>query len=273
MFHTKKYFLVIIIILCICSIHTIAQTDFYYYKGEKIPLKENENKVCLSIPKDKDTLFEIIQANVKVQDKLNDDIFDVLIIDCQYVEMLSSMDCWEKFSNNVLLTPCYNTANDQELYSTPYLNVRLKKESDLPLLESYAKRYGLKIVRQDPLMPLWYILSITDYHEINTLEGSRSVRHDRRRSRDLLRQGQGDPDRPDARQTDHDRRYHLRRDRYRRLRRSARLFLRLCKRRALAGELLLLERHQRLIGTTETRRERIQPPPLFYSDYPKEIIQ
>lgn len=170
MFHTKKYSLVIIIILCICSIHTIAQTDFYYYKGEKIPLKENENKVCLSIPKDKDNLFEIIQANVKVQDKLNDDIFDVLIIDCQDVEKLSSMDCWEKFSNNVLLTPCYNTANDQELYSTPYLNVRLKKESDLPLLESYAKRYGLKIVRQDPLMPLWYILSITDYHEINTLE-------------------------------------------------------------------------------------------------------
>lgn len=37
-----------------CSIFTIAQSDFYYYKGNKIPLTLNGNKVCVSIPKDCD---------------------------------------------------------------------------------------------------------------------------------------------------------------------------------------------------------------------------
>ena len=148
----------------------IGQTDYYYYKGEKIPLIEKKDKVCLSIPKGKDALCEIIKANVKVEDKITDNKFDIFIIECQDVEIISSMDWWEKYSNDVLLTPCYNTVNNKELYSTPYLNVRLKNETDLTLLDSYAKRYGLKIERQDSLMPLWYILSITDYNGLNTLE-------------------------------------------------------------------------------------------------------
>ena len=92
MFHAKKYFLMIMVILCLCPIHMIGQTDYYYYKGEKIPLIEKKDKVCLSIPKGKDALCEIIKANVKVEDKITDNKFDIFIIECQDVEIISSME-------------------------------------------------------------------------------------------------------------------------------------------------------------------------------------
>jgi hypothetical protein len=48
--------------------------------------------------------------------------------------------------------------------------VRLKKEEDFDLLTTYAEKYGLRIVKQDSLMPLWYILAITQNSEKSPLE-------------------------------------------------------------------------------------------------------
>ncbi len=49
----RKYILVLLICVS-CSIHAMAQTDYYYYRGKKIPLTLNESKVGISIPKDCD---------------------------------------------------------------------------------------------------------------------------------------------------------------------------------------------------------------------------
>ena len=136
-----------------CSIHATAQTDYYYYKGNRIPLTINENKVCISVPKDCDDTCGRIRA----------------ITQSDY-EKLTSQDSWEEDSKSVMLTSCYFTENNEEVYATPYLNVKLKKEEDRDLLNSYAEQYKLTIVDFSSLMPLWYVLSITPDSEKSSVQ-------------------------------------------------------------------------------------------------------
>ena len=101
---------------------------------------------------------------------INDEVFGIYVISRSDFEKLTSLDFWEEDSKSVILTSSYFTANNEELYSTPYLTVKLKKEDDKDLLLLYAERYGLKIVRQDSFMPLWYILHVNLETEKSPLE-------------------------------------------------------------------------------------------------------
>ena len=142
-------------------LYLIPQTEFYYYKGTKILLTLIKNKVCVSIPKECDESCERIRDNVKVLHTIADEIFDTFVISLSEYEKLTSLDFWKEGSRSVILTSCYFTENKEEVYASPYLNLRLKKEEDIGLLTSYAEQYKLKIVENDRFMPLWYILSLT----------------------------------------------------------------------------------------------------------------
>ena len=163
--------LLLMLLMCIsCYIHAIAQTDYYYYKGQKIPLILNEDKVVVSIPKDCDKAIERILSSVRAQNMINDEVFGIYVITRSDFEKLTSLDFWEEDSKSVILTSSYFTANNEELYSTPYLTVKLKKEDDKDVLVLYAEQYGLEIVRQDSFMPLWYILHVNLETEKSPLE-------------------------------------------------------------------------------------------------------
>ena len=164
---SRKYLLLLFIS---CSIHAIAQTDYYYYQGNKIPLTLNEKKVVVSIPKDRDKTCESIRTNVKVLTTIIDETFHIIVITRSDFEKLNTLDFWEEGAKLVILTSCYFTENNEEICTTPYLDVRLKKEEDIDLLTTYAEKYGLRIVKQDSLMPLWYILAITQNSEKSPLE-------------------------------------------------------------------------------------------------------
>ena len=168
MIMSRKYLPMLLFIFC--SIHAIAQTDYYYYQGDKIPLTPNEDKVVVSIPKDGDMTSESIRANVEVLTTIIDETFDILVIARSDLEKLTTLDFWEESAKSVILTSCYFTENNEEICTTPYLDVRLKKEEDFDLLITYAEKYGLRIVKQDSLMPLWYILAITQNGEKSPLE-------------------------------------------------------------------------------------------------------
>jgi len=154
-----KYFLMLFYILC--SIHSMGQTAFYYYKGNKVPLIQNESKVCISIPKGNEKLGERILSNVESLQEVLDDAFDIFVVTRQSFDKLSSQDFWEEDSKAVILTSCYFTENNEEVFATPYLSVRLNKEEDVDLLNKYAEEYRLKNCGNSPLMPLWFILSVT----------------------------------------------------------------------------------------------------------------
>lgn len=165
----KKCFMMILFVIS-CSIRAMAQTDYYYYKDKKIPLNQNENKAIVSIPKDSGKTTERILANVKVQNIIKDETFDIFVISRSDFEKLTLKDSWKEDAKSVIITSSYFTENNNEVYSSPYLYVRLKKEQDVDLLASYAERYKLKIVRNSPLMPLWYVLALTQESDINVLE-------------------------------------------------------------------------------------------------------
>ena len=145
---------------------------FYYNKDTKIPLIQNKKKVVVSIPKDCETIGERILANTQVLGTIIDnDFFDIYVITRSDYEKLTSLDFWKEDSKSVILTSCYFTEKDEELYATPYLNVELKKEKDIDLLTSYTEEYGIKIVKRvSEWMPLWYILCVTPDCKISPLE-------------------------------------------------------------------------------------------------------
>ncbi len=178
MFNNRFLFLLLLIFFIKSSIHLIAQTNYYYYKGKRIPLIANDNKVCISIHKNKENTRRRILSNIRMLDKIVDKNFDIYIISRSDLENLITLDFWKNDSHSVIITPTYKTENEAEVFMTPYLNIRLKKEQDIHLLTSCALKYGLKIEKQDPLMPLWYILSINEDCDKTPLEYANTIWED-----------------------------------------------------------------------------------------------
>ena len=169
MITNKKLYMVMLFVIS-CSIYAIAQTDYYYYKGGKIPIFVNENKICISVPKQSKGVAERILANIKFEKIIKDDYFDILVVTRSDYEKLTSLDSWKDYAMSVVITSSYFTENNDEVFATPYLNVQLKKEEDIDLLKTYAEKFRLRIVRNMPLMPLWYILAVSPESVNNSLD-------------------------------------------------------------------------------------------------------
>ena len=160
----KEFMLMLLSILC--SISSMAQTDsYYYYRGTKIPLTLNEDKICVSIAKEHDMVSERIRANVQVLRTIENNAIDLFVISRSDFENLISQEFWVEDAKSVILSSCYFTENYEEVATSPYLTVKLKNEEDQDLLTSYAEQYKLRIVGNDPYLPLWYILSLTPESE------------------------------------------------------------------------------------------------------------
>ena len=152
-----------------------TQMAYYYYKGDKVPLTLNENKVVVSIPKEYDGVCKRIRANLPVLNTITDQVFDSFIIPRSDFERLTSQDFWKEDAKSVVLTSSYYTEDKAEVFETPYLNVKLKKEEDASLLASYAERYRLKIDGNSSYMPLWYILHVTPESEKSPLKCANEI--------------------------------------------------------------------------------------------------
>lgn len=167
--------LLVIISLVYSFVQAFAQSDFYYYLGKQIPLSRHEKKICVSISKDEVNTRKLILSHMDVITTINDDKFDMFVVYKSDYDKLAYRKFREEERNKVLLTSCYYTTGNAEVFSTPYLNVRLKKEQDIKLLESFSEKHGLEIVGHDSLMPLWYILAITPRSNKNSLESANEI--------------------------------------------------------------------------------------------------
>lgn len=166
----RKYLFILLVFIS-CSIYAMAQTDYYYYMGKKIPLTLNDNKVIVSVSKDCNETIERIRTNVQVLSTIKDKTLDIIIISRSDFEKLTSQDFWEEDAKSVILTSSYFTEENIEVFETPYLDVALKKEEDIDLLTSYIEKYKLRIAEHDPsLLPEWYILAITPESEKSSLK-------------------------------------------------------------------------------------------------------
>lgn len=168
---TNRHFLLMMLCFILCSIHAIAQTDYYYYyQGEKIPLTLNEDKVCVSIPEKCNDISERFFANVQILTSKKGDTFNFFVITQSDYEKITSLDFWKEDAKSVIVTSSYFTENNDEVFETPYLTVKLKNEQNIDLLNSYIEEYKFRIVRNSQISPLWYTLSITPDSEKSSVE-------------------------------------------------------------------------------------------------------
>ncbi len=154
-----------------------AQTNYYYNDlGTKILLTLNEEMVCISIPIECSETIERIRANVDILFSKTDEFFDIYFITRADLEKLNTLDFWEEDAKSVIITPSFYIENDVlakaygAAFSTPYLGIKLKKEEDKDLLNSYIEKYNLQITMHRKSMPLWYFLSVTPESEASPLE-------------------------------------------------------------------------------------------------------
>ena len=66
---------------------------------------------------------------------------------------------------------CYFVGRyNDEVAASPYLNVKIKKEQDIDLLNAYVEEYKLRFDDYKPLLELWYVLSVTPETEKDPLQ-------------------------------------------------------------------------------------------------------
>lgn len=150
--------------------YAYAQKEYFYYSGKQMQLSINNNIVCLSIPKTEKVTRDKILSQVKVEKIVNDDKYDIFVISKSDFNVLTSTKNWEGYKKRIIATNCYMTPEQAIVYSTPYINVRLKDAHDFELLQEYSKSCGFDIIRNVPLMPLWYILSVSPNCNMTPLE-------------------------------------------------------------------------------------------------------
>ena len=154
-----------------------TEQTYYCYNehGEKTPITLFENKVLVSVPLDCNLVIERIRANVQAFYSGADSYFYFSFMTRADLEKLTSLDFWEEDAKSVIITPSYIIDDDrgefyQQVYLTPYLLVKLKKEEDIDLLTSYIEKYKLQINYHSTYFPLSYTLSVTLDSEKSPLE-------------------------------------------------------------------------------------------------------
>ena len=171
-----KKILIGLLLLIICSLQATAQTDYYYYYGgQKMPLTLNEDKVVVNVPKDCAIISERIRATVQVLATMNGQTkglsFDILTISRSEYEKLSSKDFWMEDVKSVILTSYYFTEEGVEVFTSPFVHVKLKKAEDTDFLTPYVDKNKLRNLGSfSQYLPLWYVLVLTPESEKSPLQ-------------------------------------------------------------------------------------------------------
>ena len=140
---------------------------YYYYKGQKIHLAvdkkflnisadENFKKSSVSSLNLKDFNLEIDNSNIQAQNiaKLE---FQSMPTDLEFSEKTKSL----KENLNINNVSFYFKRNNAPSIGTSnYFYIKLNNSNDFTTLQQVAKQKNVKIIKQVPNMPLWYILSL-----------------------------------------------------------------------------------------------------------------
>lgn len=164
-------------IFIMCSIFTYSQSSFYYYKGTKVPIEPDRQKVAVFTEKGKsaDELIKVSSLNLKLtSEQIRDVKYNISVLELKeaideknYNTLLSTL---KKGDNILMVQPCFKSQEGKELVTSNYLYIKLKDEKDLSKLELYAEKLNLEIVERNRYMPLWYTLRTTPETPLNALE-------------------------------------------------------------------------------------------------------
>lgn len=130
-------------ILSLACLAASAQDAFYYYRGEKVPLKVVEGKVAVRTPFGVES--RTMQNGLRVVHTQSDKRQQLAV--CEYDAdntSAKSMVSSRLASNSSSFMPCYTDDQGLEVWSTGYVSVKLKSADDAILLRKAARENGLR---------------------------------------------------------------------------------------------------------------------------------
>ncbi len=166
---------ILLFILAIVVPPAIGGEAYYYCRGQKIGLVESPDRMSVAVPASQAQAARS-QSGIPgygVARELQDERFHMTVYETPDSTQTATMRMALKDampSENVILLPCYKSTTGDELASTPYLDVKLKKEEDINLLQNEAAKFNLEITGQNEFMPLWYSLTITPQTGMSSLD-------------------------------------------------------------------------------------------------------
>ena len=149
-------------------------SNFYYYKGEKIFLNHDKNSIYLGVNNNfqKSVLNNenILDFSLKNENSINQKWTVVTFQNepnsLEYIQKINSIKNINSIEN---VSPCFITSKGDKIALSKHFYVKLKNESDFSLLEQKAQEYNFAIIKQNEFMPLWYSLECTKYTVENAL--------------------------------------------------------------------------------------------------------
>jgi subtilisin family serine protease len=169
----KKIEILSILLLCV-NIQIYAQSPYYYYKGQKVDL--TVDKSCLNIIAN-DNISQISKTQLQTIDiEIDDTIsvrkiakvkFTTTLSEEEYVEKINTL---KQTANIKHVMPYFKRENADPISISDVFYVKLKNREDTVLLKQVALQKGVRIEKQVPYMPFWYIMSLQNSISGNTLD-------------------------------------------------------------------------------------------------------
>ncbi len=177
------------ILFIFVSSAVFAQSDYYWYKGEKVPLERNPEKKFVLLSENT-TGQEALQQSFHTHG-LRVDRFSKSQVQSSlrpFKGLSKAEKSWAVITKNggidgnlsemqysgkrsiIYEAPFYLTASGKEAGLSHLFYVKLKAAADVVVLEEFAKKYRVEILGNNRFMPLWYTLTCTDRSEGNALE-------------------------------------------------------------------------------------------------------
>lgn len=165
------------LLILLISLSTFAQSDYYYYKGKRIPLIVNQTKVnVISLANGPQfapsTNPNTLPAGLEIDAIISDAPYNMCIIKNNTQTQALLTDYINSIVNPLynIVIPCYYSSNDLEYIITNKIYVKLRNLNQISTLQSMASTYNFNIISQDSNMPLWFTISITQQSAYNALE-------------------------------------------------------------------------------------------------------
>lgn len=175
--------ILILLIITISSVGLFAQTDYYWYKGQKIFLEIQPNKKyilyetsisnssiaqSLGVPGNSvlNTGNNNLSKSIKRHKKYTHQEKNWVVIDNPQIAQTPTSN-----NENIVYEACfYKTQDNREAGLSHLFYVKLKASNDVSTLEALAKENNVEIVGNNAFMPLWYTLSCKKQSKGNALK-------------------------------------------------------------------------------------------------------
>ncbi len=167
------------VVLCFLMSIVYAQNDYYYYKGEKIPLTLNKKSLNISVSQ------SFKKSSIGASDFKSFKLENEIPIKSNELRKYSKLEFKESFNDVEYYStieslkgapdvrsvmPNYITVEGLEVGMSDYFYIKLKAVEDMDLLKQLVKKNHIEFIEQNKYMPLWVTLRCSKQSNSNTLE-------------------------------------------------------------------------------------------------------